>query len=841
MEQVEEEEEEQLSDTIMEEDLHYNAFVDVLTERMRGLEAAKVSRDPRRGRVGGCKGARGGGGDAERRDAEMKEVMEEEDAADVSLATMFLSVTEDIRVIIDKLNSITTRLDEQMCLLCSNRGNTRSQQPTDVDPAPQNISQSQTPSPPDDLHLAFSDPAAFNTVDDGNESGQPDLKATTGTDEMLDSGQEEVKGQHAENDCASLETDDEHANKKDGANLDWITVGLTGELDSDHSLVPDACFVRAAAGASRALRCDVAEALSCLMVTGPEELVSRVIQLRVRDGARVSFPVAVVIPFYTRHRGNYRDIAVKVVDVERRASYICPITTEGNYSGHRGSFAEVRVYALGLFAVVSCLKRENYTVPRKGVCLKLSMDPRICLTYLPACFTAPVMAQAMIQPLEAVLLSAVKSRSEDYGAVVSTSPLVYLTHPSCQALRRALTLTLPCAPKPKQKSGTLDEAARGYGQLITATLKWGSACSVRTLPDCAKSSKESHDEFLVLLGYKEQQWSTLEKITVRNQQKGLVSFEVTENYDRLLVVRLLSTLSPCHLVSLVEGLEEAVYCHAVAVVLLRQREDPRAVMVALVLSKDLAWELSKLKARGFSSSTTDSSLEITMCEGDRLLLRFSGNITSEGARNSQNEHTSEWIAFHSQRTNHLTVRLTEVDPFGNHSSSHYKGTAVFHKVNRGQLDRSCDCPGSVNVKLLGDPICKLPLALPKREKDVSRLNVTRLKICEDTSRSLPDCLLLWLSEQLSAEELSLLVPSLRLRRSAAQLVKLRAGDSLSGQALHLLLMWRRTLPASPHQSNVNHLANCLAKSGRPDLARELLLRQTAISKQASGDAGDTGE
>uniref|UniRef100_A0A3B3Z6E6 Death domain-containing protein n=1 Tax=Periophthalmus magnuspinnatus TaxID=409849 RepID=A0A3B3Z6E6_9GOBI len=563
----------------------------------------------------------------------------------------------------------------------------------------------------------------------------------------------------------------------------YFFFSLTGHLDSDHSFIPDACFIRAPAGVSQALHCDVVDALSCFMVTGSEELVSRVIQLRIQDGTHV-------------------DVAVKVMDMERRASYVCPVMTECIYGGQRGSFAEVKVYSLGLFAVVSCLKRENYTVPRKGFSLKLSMDSRICLNYLPGSFTAPVMAQ--LQPLEAVLLSAVKSRSEEYRAVVSTSPILYLTHPLCQPLRRALTITLPCAPKPKQKTRALEEMVQCYSQHMTTASKWDSASSIRS------STKEIHNEFLVLLGYRDQQWSSLEKIAVRNQQKGLVSFELTENFDRLLVVRLLSTLSPCHLVSLVQDLEEAVYCHTVVIVILKQNKDPHAMMVAVVLSKDLTWELSKLKAQGFSS-TTGCSLEITMYEGDRLLLHFSGNISSEGKKQEIYFYISiKWIAFHSQRTNHLHVRLCVVDPFGNHSSSHYKGTAMFHKVSRGQLDWSCDgscgCPGSVNMKLLGDPICKLPLTLPKVPQ----------------THSLSDSLLLWISEQLSAEELSRLVVSLRLRRSSAQLVKLRAGNSLSGQALHLLLMWRRALPASPHQSNVNHLAHCLAKSGRPDLARELL-------------------
>lgn len=63
---------------------------------------------------------------------------------------------------------------------------------------------------------------------------------------------------------------------------------------------------------------------------------------------------------------------------------------------HQGWFAEVRVYCLGLFAVLSCLKTENYTVPTKGLSLRLNADPRICLSYLPGCFAAPVVAQTMV-------------------------------------------------------------------------------------------------------------------------------------------------------------------------------------------------------------------------------------------------------------------------------------------------------------------------------------------------------------------------------------------------------------------------------------------------------------
>lgn len=103
---------------------------------------------------------------------------------------------------------------------------------------------------------------------------------------------------------------------------------------------------------------------------------------------------------------------------------------------------------------------------------------------------------------------------------------------------------------------------------------------------------------------------------------------------------------------------------------------------------------------------------------------------------------------------------------------------------------------------------------------------------------LSDSLLLWLSGELSEEEVASLAVSLRLCRSAAQLVKLRTGDSPSAQAFHVLATWRRGLPAALHQPKASQLARCLAKSGRPDLARELLLRQADATRQKSLQTGN---
>lgn len=97
--------------------------------------------------------------------------------------------------------------------------------------------------------------------------------------------------------------------------------------------VPDVCFVRGPPGLAAALRCELADALSCLMVRGSEELVSRVIRLQVREGAHLLFPVTVVVPFCGSYRGSYRDVLVKVVDERGGRSYVTPLATEGTYGG----------------------------------------------------------------------------------------------------------------------------------------------------------------------------------------------------------------------------------------------------------------------------------------------------------------------------------------------------------------------------------------------------------------------------------------------------------------------------------------------------------------------------
>lgn len=66
-----------------------------------------------------------------------------------------------------------------------------------------------------------------------------------------------------------------------------------------------------------------------------EELVSNVITVECTDKEmKIPFPICIAIPFTARYRGNYRDIMVKVSDINLQSSYLTPNSLEGI----RGSF-----------------------------------------------------------------------------------------------------------------------------------------------------------------------------------------------------------------------------------------------------------------------------------------------------------------------------------------------------------------------------------------------------------------------------------------------------------------------------------------------------------------------
>ncbi|KFV19440.1 Death domain-containing protein 1, partial [Tauraco erythrolophus] len=577
-----------------------------------------------------------------------------------------------------------------------------------------------------------------------------------------------------------------------------------------------ACFIKAPATALENLKCKIVNDISSLVVDDFEELVSNVISIECSDYEKtIPFPINIAIPFTSCFRGNYREIMVKVTDVNFQSNYLTPISLDGYQGNRKETFAEVKIYKLGVFSVLSCLRKETFTVPKVGLSHKLSMDSRISFYYHPETFNSPAPMQLKVQPIEPSLVSTLKTRHDMYHSVVSTSALVYVQHPSAQSFNRSVTITLPCPPNPEKKSqGGETEHARAISATVkrvaTAYHPWAVSSSVRKYG-------ENLSDTLKLLGQrnKEERWKVFDDVTIQNTWNGLVSFELNEHLESFVVIRLSFLLENTYLLLFAQALEEAVSSIMANVILYRKRENPNKIVVLLSASKELTCKLQNLHEEGYFGPP-EPTQQFSLREGEQIHFRFRGNIFA--SENGKDFGKVYRLIFHSQRKPRLELQIKEVDEFGNHSSPHYKGTAVFYKITREMITKEWEQPLPYGGYQHQSPLCKLALTLPKHDKLINRPRSTK-RIYSDSSEALWDNLLYWLAEELAEDDTSLLALSLPVRRSVLQLVRLKCPDNLTHQIYELLCCWKKTLPRSADKQQL--LSRYLRKSGRSDLSEEL--------------------
>ncbi|KAK2544963.1 Dthd1 [Columba livia] len=517
-----------------------------------------------------------------------------------------------------------------------------------------------------------------------------------------------------------------------------------------------ACFIKAPASALENLKCKIINDTSSLVVDDSEELVSNVISIECSDyETTIPFPINIAIPFTSHFRGNYREIMVKVTDVNFQSNYLTPISLEGYQGNHK------------------------------------------------------------VQPIEPSLVSTLKARHDMYHSVVSTSALIYVQHPSAQPFNNSVTITLPCPPNPeKKRQGDETEHTRAIGATVKrvamAYHPWAVSASVRKYG-------ENISDTLKLLGHrnKEEGWKLFDDVIIQNAQNGLVSFELNEHLESFVVIRLSFLLENTYLLLFAQALEEAVCSTMANVILYRKRENPYKIVVLLSASKELTWELQNLHEEGYFGPP-EPTQQFSLREGEQIHFRFRGNIfASENGKDFAKVYR---LIFHSQRKPRLELQIKEVDEYGNHSSPHYKGTAVFYKITRDMIIKKWEQPLLCGEYQHQSPLCKLALTLPKREKMINRPRSTK-RISSDSSEALWDNLLYWLAEELAEDNTSLLALCLPVRRSVFQLVKLKCPDNLTHQIYELLCCWKRTLPRSANKQQL--LSRYLRKSGRSDLSEEL--------------------
>ncbi|XP_025893598.1 death domain-containing protein 1 [Nothoprocta perdicaria] len=590
---------------------------------------------------------------------------------------------------------------------------------------------------------------------------------------------------------------------------------VEGNDENQHEVV---CYIKAPAIVLENLMCKIVNDTSSLVVDDSEELVSNVISIECFDCEKtIPFPINIAIPFASYFRGNYRDILVKVTDVNFQSTYLTPIALEGYQGNHKGIFAEVKIYQLGIFSVLSCLKKEIFTIPKAGLSQKLSMDPRISFYYRPETFSSPAVMHLKVQPIEPSVVSTLKAKHDIYHSVVSSSALVYVQHPSGQAFNKAVTVTLPCPPNPEKKRRG-DEAE--HARAVSATVKSVTTMyHPRALTASLRKNGENLSETLKLLGRrkKDEEWIVFDDVIIQNARNGLVSFELNEHLESFVVIRISFHLETTCLLLFAQALEEAICSTMANVVLYQNRENPYKIVVVLSATKELSWELQNLHEEGYFGPP-EPTKPFPLREGEQIHFRFSGNIFA--SENGKDFGKTYRLIFHSQRKPRLELQIKEVDEFGNYSSPHYKGTAVFYKITRERIAKEWEQALPYDYQHQS-PLCKLALTLPKPEKSIKRPKSTK-RISSDSSEALWDNLLYWLAEELAEDNTPLLALHLPVRRSTLQLVRLKCPDNLTHQIYELLCCWNKSLPRSANKQQL--LSRYLRRSGRRDLSEELCFR-----------------
>nr|XP_032811299.1 death domain-containing protein 1-like [Petromyzon marinus] len=464
-----------------------------------------------------------------------------------------------------------------------------------------------------------------------------------------------------------------------------------------------------------------------------------------------------------------------------------------------------------------------------------------------------------IQAVETAALAAAREGDSALRAVASCSPLLHLAYPSGQAFRRPVAITLPCPPAPEHKAAGTETDGRGPAPPLDRAHRAGATRSV------SSRSREHGGGDLRLLVLRSAEptappeWEVQDCASLRNLHKGLVTLELDSPVHRLLVARVSSPVDAALLARFARGVEAALSSTACRIVARFRASDPGRLALRLVAARDADRESERLAEEGYDGAPSLTSV-FAMREGEQLVAKVTGNVTAaaaaavSGVAGAAPDSLCATLTFHAQRRSVALLELGARDEFANRSSPHYKGAALFFRRDRGQIEAG-EWPAAHDSSLA---CCRLPLALPKKERLLSRPVSSRmLSLDQDGSGSA------WLGlvSELSERDSRRLAGSLRLRRATLQsrgrsAQRARSFDTDPGGTaaaaggeptpsssssaategmMAALAHWRGGLPAWADKRAL--LAEHLARAGRWDLAASLQRGELLPGVAARGVAG----
>ncbi|XP_078684168.1 death domain-containing protein 1-like [Branchiostoma floridae x Branchiostoma belcheri] len=663
---------------------------------------------------------------------------------------------------------------------------------------------------------------------------------TTKTKES--SKKEKKKTDRVEINLNTSPEDDDHADQKTPVNPGiWSTFPFDALNEDGQSEL--ACLIKVDIGAvtNFPVTCQIANQLAPSALAQNEELVSHVVQL---SPLKLPVPAVVALP-YTWSRHVSRELAVKATADAGETWKTVPLkAADVVYKDRKGHFVEFEVSRLACYVVVSRLKVETFTLQKsktKPNVFRSSVDQRIELNFPPGAIKTAGALDVQVQPVDSTSLSALKSRCADCDSLISTSPIVTLALSPGLRLHKPVDITVPCPLNPAgnwardpTRPGTA--GLGGSRKLGGTSPRPGSAPAGRT---SLMEEGDNGDDFLHLLGQPEgeEAWAEVMGVRFRQNKKGLVTFETDELLGKFIVLRTADPAAEQYqgaTESFPRLLETSLGLTDARLILRTKTGDPERAVVRCVPARDVREAELQLDQAGYEEA--EPSKEVLLKDGDELVLKFSGNVSRDTDGDSRD---SVRLTFYSQRRTQAHFYIKEVNEFGNYSSPCYRGMVRFYGTRRrvgkpGAEDPDRGPPDVIKNAFLGDAveegldsICKLPVTLPKRERDPPRPPSAYRKLIESQGPLVNDWLQ-WLASEID-EDWDLLGHRLRVKRSRLQHIKRNNPEDLQQQAFDMLYSWRKSLPAAADK--IGKLCRALSRVGRRDLAEELRERYSDQRKK----------
>ncbi|XP_064645460.1 uncharacterized protein LOC135498879 isoform X2 [Lineus longissimus] len=455
-----------------------------------------------------------------------------------------------------------------------------------------------------------------------------------------------------------------------------------------------------------------------------EELVSNLISLTSQCHAtKFADPIYIAIPHcMSRVSGLSREPTIKAqINGEWREL----ATFEVTFDDYREmKFVQAELDRPANLAVVTQIKKDYLSCPRRGGKLTSNVDPRVTLNISKGTFTSKhenIMIQ--IQPVDSSSVADIRKRNPNCAGLLTSSPILRLRWQSDE-LRHPIRFTLPSPPNPvkarklaqlkklkeekmknsprpvidfepepvkkkgrappvKEKKSKMDPAEairlamladqKGPEEDRDEPVKKKAEITKWYMGQYAATDDDESDNLFLVTFDEKNKWCVAEDIVVNQLKMDLLEFTMHKPLQRFMVLRTKTTIDAAGARLIADYIDNYLAQRHVKFIVKQRSEEPCDVSANCVPINRFERVSRKILDDGYEDGP-DPSSDISVREGDLIEVGFKGNLKNE-------DDTALNFIFNSQLPSGTSFFVTEVDKFLQKNYPVYRGLVqMFRKT-----------------------------------------------------------------------------------------------------------------------------------------------------------------